>query len=473
MNVEWLARLPAPARAAIYFGLQRGIGSRIFARWRDFQTWTRLSPAQVEERVDTQLDHLLAKATTQSTYYRDLKLVRRADETARQFLQRFPILTRETVRERFTDLVIDRLRPEITSPASVSKKRYDWLVVKTGGTTGVPTAVVHDAYFRDGGRATRLFSQTMCGFPLGTRYFRLWGSEKDLLQQKESTEKRVLQSLLGEIPMNAFRAKTAELSAHLATMRRHPEVKHLMAYVDASVSLASFAEENSLPRPRLETIMACAGTVLPEWRKILQQTFSAQVFDKYGSRECADLACECSAHDGLHVYSPHAFLEIVDETGRACPSGVTGRFLVTLLNNFSFPMIRYEIGDVGIWAEPRPCACGLPFPRLQSLQGRQDEMLITSDGTRLSSGFIRHFVGVSMNRQLIREWQFEQTGKDAFVFRYLPMGRAGLDENLRQIRQSFQLALGQMAAIQLQEVAEIPLSPSGKAKWILNNWKRG
>ena len=100
-------------------------------------------------------------------------------------------------------------------------------------------------------------------------------------------------------------------------------------------------------------------------------------------------------------------------------------------------------------------------------------MLITSDGTRLSSGFIRHFVGVSMNRQLIREWQFEQTGKDAFVFRHIPLGRAGLEENLRLIRASFQLALGQSASIQLQEVSEIPLSPSGKAKWILNNWKRG
>lgn len=473
MNVEWLARLPGPARATIYFGLQRLIGSRVHSRWREFQAWTRLSSAQVDERVNAQLGRLLATATTQSAYYRELKLSRRADETARQFLQRFPILTREAVRERFTDLVADRFRGEITSPASVATRRYDWLVVKTGGTTGAPTSVVHDAHFRDGGRATRLFSQAMCGFPLGTRYFRLWGSEKDLLQQKESAERRVLQSLLGEIPMNAFRAKAAELAAHLDTIRRHPGVNHLMAYVDASVSLASFIEENSLPKPRFKTIMACAGTVLPKWRKILQETFSAEVFDKYGSRECADLACECSAHDGLHVYSPHAFIEIVDDTGAPCPPGQTGRILVTLLNNFSFPMVRYEIGDLGLWAEPRPCACGLSFPRLQSLQGRQDEMLVTSDGTRLSSGFIRHFVGVSMNRQLIREWQFEQTGKDAFVFRYIPFGRDGLDKNLRQIQQSFQLALGQAATIQLQEVSEIPLSPSGKAKWILNNWKRG
>src|SRR6185295_14177342 len=113
--------------------------------------------------------------------------------------------------EQFVELVIDPLRAEITSPSSVSSKRYDWLVVKTGGTTGVPTSVVHDARYRDCGRATRLFSQRLCGFPLGTRYFRLWGSEADLLEQQDKFERRLLSSLLGEMPMNAFRAKETEL----------------------------------------------------------------------------------------------------------------------------------------------------------------------------------------------------------------------------------------------------------------------
>src|SRR6185295_17910998 len=131
--------------------------------------------------------------------------------------------------EQFVELVIDPLRAEITSPSSVSSKRYDWLVVKTGGTTGVPTTVVHDATYRDCGRATRLFSQQLCGFPLGTRYFRLWGSEADLLAQQERLDRRVLRNLLGEIPMNAFRAREAELTQHYNTLQSHPEVRHLMA----------------------------------------------------------------------------------------------------------------------------------------------------------------------------------------------------------------------------------------------------
>jgi len=473
LNVDWLSRLPGPLRASLYFALQRGIGSQIHFRWEALKEWRRLSAADLSEAIERRLKRLLDRAINQSPYYQQLRLVRQPGESIQQFLQRFPVLTREQIRARFCELVVDPLRKQITSPESVSKKRYDWLVVKTGGTTGVPTAVVHDAEFRDWGRAMRLLSQELCGFPLGTRYFRLWGSEQDLLQQKEKLDRRVLKNLLGEVTMNAFRAKEAELIQHLKVIRSHPEIQYMMAYVDASVSLAEFIEDRQVPAPKLRTIMACAGTVTLEWRKILERTFQAEVFDKYGSRECADIACECSAHAGLHVYSPNVFVEVVDESGRRCPPGETGRLLITLLNNLSFPMIRYEIGDLGVWAEPAPCPCGLPFPRLQSLQGRADDMLTTEDGTLLSSVFVRHFVGVSLNRQLIREWQLEQTGRQAFVFRYIPLAKDGLESNLRQLETTFRTALGKSAAIQMQEVVEVPPSPTGKTRWIVNRWKRG
>lgn len=469
MNVDWLQHLPAPVRRGLYFGLQRAIGSRIGAIWREFQSWEHLTPEQLEARVEAKLSETLANAVAHCAYYRGLGLAPRAGESARAFLGRFPVLTRETVRERFTELVADHLRAQITSPHSQSRQRYDWLVVKTGGTTGNPTTVVHDASGRDWGRATRLFSARQCGHPLGTRYFRLWGSEPDLLQTEAKLHLRVQRSLLGEIPLNAFRSKEAELRQHHATMMAHPEITSAMAYVDAAVSLALFIEEKNLPRPRLKTLMACAGTVTPEWRRILERVFGAEVFDKYGSRECCDMACECRQHRGLHVYSPNVFIEIVDEAGSPCAPGQTGRILVTLLNNPGFPLVRYQIGDLAQWAEPGPCPCGLAWPRLQSLQGRADEMLLTEDGTWLTSVFVRHFVGVSLNRQLIREWQLEQTGRKEFIFRYVPVQEEGLEANLAKIKESFHLALGRSVNIELRRVSEIPLSPTGKMRWIINS----
>jgi phenylacetate-CoA ligase len=454
-------------RRGLYFGLQRSIGSRIGSVWRELQRWERLSPEALSDRVNVRLREVLENATSHSAYYRKLGL-RVGHAAAADSLRRFPVLTREILRAEFSNIVVDSLRSEITSPASVARRRYDWLVVKTGGTTGNPTTVVHDARARDWGRATRLLSARLCGHPLGTRYFRLWGSEADLLQTEASTQMRALQGLLGYIPLNAFRAKEAELQRHYETIVQHPEIDSMMAYVDAAVSLALYIEDKGLPRPRLRTIMACAGTVTNEWREILQRVFQAEVFDKYGSRECCDMACECNRHHGLHVFSPNAFIEIVDDQGQPCRPGQTGRILVTLLNNASFPMIRYQIGDLGQWAEPGPCECRLAWPRIQSLQGRADDMLTTEDGTLLSSVFVRHFVGVSLNRQIIREWQLEQTERKSFVFRYVPVRTEGLSENLERIKNSFHLALGKSVTIALEQVTEIPPSPTGKVRWIIN-----
>src|SRR5438093_10850689 len=99
-------------------------------------------------------------------------------------------------------------------------------------------------------------------------------------------------------------------------------------------------------------------------------------------------------------------------------------------------------------------------------------MLTTEDGTRLSSAFVRHFVGVSLNRQLIREWQFEQAGPKQFIFPYIPLRNEGLQENLGQLQASFRSALGQSAQIQMQQVAEIPPALSGKTRWILNRFNQ-
>ena len=83
MNVDWLSRLPAPARRALYFGLQRLAGSRIGPVWREFQRWEHLAPAELEREVETKLSGVLAHATARVGYYRELNLVHRAGESAR------------------------------------------------------------------------------------------------------------------------------------------------------------------------------------------------------------------------------------------------------------------------------------------------------------------------------------------------------------------------------------------------------
>src|SRR5438105_2679773 len=107
LNVDGLSKLPAPVRRGLYFGLQRLIGSNILPIWKELQKWERFSAKQLKEASEERLSKLLATATAQSAYYRSLGLMPKAGESAERFLTRFPILTRERVREHFTRLVVD------------------------------------------------------------------------------------------------------------------------------------------------------------------------------------------------------------------------------------------------------------------------------------------------------------------------------------------------------------------------------
>lgn len=468
LNVDWLFHLPAPIRRTLYFGLQRAIGSQVGNAYQRFLTWARFSPEQVDHQAESHLARLLQHASVTCEFYKALHIPRKA--SAKEWLRSFPILTRSDVRAKFASLVTDGLRDEIPNTLAKSKKRYDWVIVKTGGTTGLPTTVLHDAALRDSGRASRLFSQKLCGFPLGTRYFKLWGSEQDLLQQKENLDRRILRNLLGEVPLNSFRASRSDMQKHVQTIRSHPGIQHMMAYIDSAAALGSFASEEKIKLP-LKSVMGCAGNVTLQSRNQIRQAFNCSVFDKYGSRECNDIACECHLHQGLHIYSPAVFVEIVDDFGQPIEAGKSGRILVTMLNNYSFPMIRYEIGDVGVQAKGQPCPCGLPFPKLAEIQGRLDDMLYTAEGTVLTSVFVRHMIGVALNNQMISEWQLEQISPKEIVFRYVPTKKNELRNTLDSIQNAFHRALGPEMVVVFAEVPEIPPSATGKHRWIINRCK--
>lgn len=71
---------------------------------------------------------------------------------------------------------------------------------------------------------------------------------------------------------------------------------------------------------------------------------------------------------------------MLDEDGRPCRPGETGRVVLTTLHNFAMPLIRYEIGDYAEVGEP--CSCGRGLPVLKRIHGRRRNMIALPDGRR-------------------------------------------------------------------------------------------
>ena len=444
---------------AALFGLHRLIGSELEKHYLEFVALSQSTPEKIRAVQHQRLEALLAHAAHRIPFYR--RRVNPGDG-----LDRFPVLTKNDLRIYFQQLKTSGLM--WSSRHRRSGSAYSWTEVRSGGTTGIPVTVIHDREFRDRGRASRLFSKYLCGFPYGTPYYYLWGSTAELKDQTENLVKRVDQHLSGMAPLNAFRMDETRCRAYLQRMVEAPR-DYLMAYVDAAESLARFARRLNLTIPHFRSVMACAGTVYEGNRRILTESFGGKVHNKYGSRECTDMVCENTAGE-LLIYANHVLLEVVDDHNRPVAEGQSGRILVTLLGNLSFPLIRYEIGDMAIQGSVHGQTS--PFPTLRSIEGRRSDFITSTSGDYISPVLIRHLVGVVHGSPALEKYQFLQFPEGRYELRLQldsVVGDASLAEIRKGIAGDLMPLLGPSARLEISRVDRLDTTSGGKFRYVVNH----
>lgn len=391
-----------------------------------------------------------------------------ADKKQGLSLEDFPILTKQDIISNYQQLMSPRLKDAYLR--GLKNSIFGWIEVKTGGSTGSPTTVIHNYKFRVNGRASRLFSQYLCGFPVGTPFIMLWGSMKDIDNSRNSILRKLFLHFQKIDILNAFQMDTGKMQNYFAFIN-NSRSENIMGYVDSLYNLSRYISSNNLFVKRINNIMACAGTVIDYEKKEISRVFKARVFNKYGSRDCTDMACECRM-GGIHIFSNHVVIEIVDDKGNPCKSGNTGRILVTLLGNNDFPLIRYEIGDIGSFSE-EDCKCGMPYPLFNKIEGRSYELISDVNGNFVTPVFLRHLIGVVNNPNLFNRFQFIQMTDKKYKLLLERLSSAPDSlylQNVAKIRNSLQVVLGGNAEIDVTDVEKISESESGKFIYIKNEY---
>lgn len=448
-------------RQYLFFKLQRAIGSHVEQCYAELKSFERSSISDIREFQRRSLTQLLSHAATNVPFYQE-----RVPASKSLGLADFPILTKADITQNFDRLMTKRLREEYAG--KVHKSLYSWVPVQTGGSTGIPTTVIHDASYRDKGRAARVYAQELCGFSVGTPYFRLWGSMRDINQMKDSVIHRFASWLQSEVVLNAFRMSEDEMAGYVDCINSH-SANHMMCYVDAGYQLALFIKKRNLKVKPLKSIMACAGTLTDDVRHTLEEVFCARIHNQYGSRDCAGIACECEA-GSIHTYGTNVIVEAVDDRGAPVELGKTGRLLISLLGNFAFPIIRYDIGDMGA-TDNIDCDCGRVFPCLKRIEGRNVEFLVAADGSYVTPVYVRHLIGVVHNRGLVQRFQLVQHTKSDFELRVVSNCSAEshqFHDFVQNVDRDLRFVLGKDARVHFIRENELQASPSGKFLYTLN-----
>ena len=158
-----------------------------------------------------------------------------------------------------------------------------------------------------------------------------------------------------------------------------------------------------------------------------------------------------------------------NNVGRAPAPGEEGEVLITVLNNYAMPLIRYRIGDRAIKAEEKACRCGRGWPILiRALVGREDDYFVDSQGNSVSPKSLDNPVFYSTK---IKQFQVIQKRRD-HVEIMVVKGR-GFDREtemkLKSAAQQIKKILGNgKLVVQITYTDYIPPRRSGKLRTFIS-----
>jgi len=415
---------------------------------RESQFWP---PERLRAHQDELLQRLIHHAYGNVPYYRrifDERGLKPTEILTAEDLHKLPLLRKEDVR-RFND----ELRA-----TNVPARRTT--VGRTGGTTGIPLHFLLDkdrvsfdhcltdrqwswAGYRHGDKTVVLRGLTL--IPSDTHAGVYW--------RTDWAENRIY--------LSGFHLSRETACIYIEKLQEW-RPRFLTAYASSAYMLARFLERAGVVIP-MQAVFTSSEVLTETERKVIERQFSCKVWDRYGTGERLAVSQECE-HGRYHQNEEFGIMQVVSADGQPVPTGEKGELIQTGLTNFSMPLIRYALGDIGYMAGDS-CPCGRHLPVMGPVDGRKDDVIVTMDGRlmpRAGLDQIHELVENLERCQLVQERIGEVT------VRVIPRpGFNAADE--AELKGQLRKRLGAGTEIHVQLTDDLPRTARGKERFIVSS----
>ena len=409
------------------------------------ETWPR---STIEAFQLQRLNAVWEHAACHVPYYRGLR--NRADLPLRfsslpEFRSTVPVLLKTEVRKQPQSFI------------SEQPHRGEWK--RTGGSTGTPMNVYWASEAHHEMLRTRYRFYAMWGIDIFDRSAFLWGHSASFAPGWRGVVARYRQPLedrlRNRIRLSAYQLGHHDLNNYLQKIMRFRPVS-VYGYSRALYLLACRAAENGFRCDSLKLCTLTGEPALPDIVEKIERTFGAPAAVEYGSIECGLIAEEWPDRT-LRVREDVILVEtLAREDGRY-------EIVVSVLNNPSFPLLRYALGDVTDAVLDQP-ACG--FSILNNVAGRNNDFVVTHSGCYLHSA--RFDALFKYHSRAIQGFQIRQDEKGALsVMLELNPRSVPADFDKSRLQHKIQ-ELVEGYPVMLEIVACIPQTAAGKHRIVMS-----
>jgi phenylacetate-CoA ligase len=359
--------------------------SNVNEHFQHFGSYLNMTPAEIKKIQLEKLQQLLVHTQKTVPYYQNIlrSFDFDANETSyNNILEQIPILTRDIIQQNQNALLSRKFSLDHLIKGSSS------------GTTGIPINYYSDNNGMSAGVAAGYILWGMSGWYLGQRKVHIWGNQSSIVRWNTLSSKVKTFFINQKNIASTFLNDPDQINEVEKAIIRFKPVS-LEGYSSSIYTLAKHFKNNGLKINSLRQVYTTAENLEDYQKELIEEVF-APVSDLYGSGEIMGIAALPVGENKYYIFDPHVIVETID-------CGISGMkdILLTDLDNYGMPIIRYKIGDtIDELKKPEPNA-KYPFNSFKKLQGRSSDIITLPNGKKFhpvnifGGTLFRTFKGIS------------------------------------------------------------------------------
>lgn len=402
-----------------------------------------LSEKELTALQNNKLRIILEHATRTCDFYKPYAIYKHFD--CHQWLKSFPVIGKSEINNHLADLI------------SSAYKIEKLIRCDSSGSSGIRSSVYIDKNEESITRAITILWWEWNGYYLG----------KPLLQTGMTIKRGFVKTLkdivLGTKYLNAFDLSENEVINLLVTVGKKKNY-HLFGYASSLYEIAKIAIKNNID-VQFDLAMSQGDKLFDHYSKMISKAFKCKVVEDYGMTEGFMVGQKVDLKY-FYIYTPNIFLEVLNEHDEPVKEGEIGRIILTKLDGFAMPLIRYDTGDLGVLLpkEKYPVHRRYNFPLLEKVIGRNTDIIKTPDGKTL---IVHTFTGIFEFYNEIKQFQVIQNNINNILIKYVP-DSSFFPEVLTKIENEIREKTRSQIVILWEKVDKILPSGSGKPQIVVN-----
>jgi len=340
--------------------------------------------------------------------------------------------------------------------------------VSTSGSTGIPMEFHISQSAAAAANISRIRALEWWGIKLGDRELRFGGIGYPMGSGVKVFAKKhfispVRYRIMNRRTLSAFDMSPQSMDEYWDFIQKYSP-KYFFGYPSSFHIFAQYIREKGYDGKSLGLrCVVATGETLFDWQvQEIEAVFNCPVANEYGSVEVGVIAYGHPCGE-LHIMDDFIFFEVV----KSNPNDEAGEIVVTHLENWGSPLIRYNVQDLAIpLDDPFPCPHGLGFKKIKRVIGRYHDLI------RLPSGRIVHgtyFEGLMRNVAGVQQYQVIQKKPDLFEILVV------IDEEFTAdqedfIREKINLHM-EYAQVEIIRTQSISKEASGNLRYVISEVK--